>query len=373
MKEILTPKAQSLKASTSYTRIGFFIFVSFLSLIYFYGCEQPSQGTIAGDSGEWLIPSGEIHDGGPGKDGIPALSNPEFISASGGSYLRNNDLVLGVKVGRETRAYPHPILDWHEIINDEFGAKQFSVTYCPLTGSGIIWDRSSVGGNSTTFGVSGLLYNTNLIPYDRATNSNWSQMKLLCVSGNLAGERIKTYPAIETTWATWKKMAPNTEVVSASTGFSRSYGSYPYGDYRTNHNSLIFPISNNDGRLPRKNRVLGLIKDDETTAYPLKSFSTTGSVVHDDFAGIPIVIAGSSALNYAVAFDRRLGEKTLQFEAVSEQLPVLMTDNQGNQWDVFGEATSGPNKGEFLTPIEGYVAYWFAWATFWPATDLASF
>lgn len=344
------------------------------TLLLFNGCQkQPSQSSQGGDSSAWLIPSSQIYDGGPGKDGIPALSNPEFISAAGASYLGDNDLVLGVKVGNETRAYPHPILDWHEIINDGIGGLQLAITYCPLTGSGIVWDRSDVGGNVTTFGVSGLLYNTNLIPYDRATNSNWSQMKLQCVFGNLAGERIKTRPVIETSWATWKKMAPNTVVVSASTGYNRSYGQYPYGDYRTNHNSVIFPVSNNDARLPRKNRVLGLLVDGETRAYPLKSFAATGSIVQEDIAGVPIVVAGSSTNNFAVGFDRRLGATKLHFESLPGELPVIMKDDLDNRWNVFGEAVAGPNKGEFLTPIEGYVAYWFAWAAFWPATELASF
>ena len=124
-------------------------------------------------SGEWLIPQNEVFDGGPGKDGIPAISNPNLVGNSSINYMNNDDLVIGVKFDGEIRGYPHPILDWYEIINDKINDNYFSITYCPLTGSTINYNRD-LNGNITTFGVSGLLYNTNLIPYDRATNSNLS-------------------------------------------------------------------------------------------------------------------------------------------------------------------------------------------------------
>ena len=136
---------------------------------------------------DWSIPIAEVLDGGPGKDGIPALENPVFISAENTTVLQDADLVLGFKNGDDVRAYPRIILDWHEIINDNIGDVSLAVTYCPLTGTGIGWDRN-IDGNETTFGVSGLLYNTNLIPYDRATGSNWSQILNASVNGSLAGK-----------------------------------------------------------------------------------------------------------------------------------------------------------------------------------------
>ena len=146
----------------------------------------PGNGTIPGNS-TWSIPSNQVFDGGPGKDGIPALVNPAMVSSVQANYLTDNDLVIGFKVGDDVRAYPHQILDWHEIINDVVGEQPLAITYCPLTGTGIGWNRV-ISGNTTTFGVSGLLFNTNLIPYDRSTDSNWSQMKLECVNGQLIGE-----------------------------------------------------------------------------------------------------------------------------------------------------------------------------------------
>ena len=164
-------------------------------------------------SGEWLIPQNEVFDGGPGKDGIPAISNPSLVGNSSINFMKNDDLIIGVKLDGEIRGYPHPILDWHEIINDKINDNYFSITYCPLTGSTINYNRD-LNGNITTFGVSGLLYNTNLIPYDRATNSNWSQMKLQCVNGKLIGQTPTLIYLLETTFKTLKQAFPNAKVVN---------------------------------------------------------------------------------------------------------------------------------------------------------------
>ena len=150
---------------------------------------------------DWSIPTDDVRDGGPGKDGIPSVDNPQFSTAGEASYLSDNDLVIGMVNGTQVKAYPHPILDWHEIVNDELDGIAVAMTYCPLTGSGIAWD-CELDGERTTFGVSGLLFESNLIPYDRKTNSNWSQMRLDCVNGPLQGQKINTFPIIETTWGT---------------------------------------------------------------------------------------------------------------------------------------------------------------------------
>ncbi|MEL6945943.1 MAG: DUF3179 domain-containing (seleno)protein, partial [Bacteroidota bacterium] len=195
-----------------------------LILLIFYACEQ--QQTV--DNESWLIPKSEVRDGGPGKDGIPSIDNPIFIDAETADFLDPDDLIVGVKVGDDIRAYPHLILDWHEIVNDQLDDLALSLNYCPLTGTAIGWNRT-IDGNTTTFGVSGLLYNTNLMPYDRLTNSTWSQMRLDCVGGELKGESADLYPVVETTWANWKKRYRNTKVLSTNTGFNRRYGQYPYG------------------------------------------------------------------------------------------------------------------------------------------------
>ncbi len=332
------------------------------------GCQD--QNTAAELlQGDWLIPRNQIFEGGPGKDGIPALLNPTMIAPSAASYLDDDDLIIGVKIGNDARAYPHPILDWHEIINDDIDGKSLAITYCPLTGSGIAWNRD-LGGMRTTFGVSGLLYNTNLIPYDRGTNSNWSQMKLQCVNGPLSGRPAEIYPVVETTWKTWKELYPQTKVVSSSTGVNRPYGFFPYGDYKVS-NSLLFPVSSDDPRLHKKERVLGVILGEKTRVYRVGQFPADIGVINDTLNSVPDVIAGSSGKDLAVGFERQLPDGTvLTFSPVQNSFPVLMEDNEGTQYDAFGKALSGPRAGINLKQARGYIAYWFAWATFHPGPEI---
>ncbi len=322
-----------------------------------------------GNSNQWAIPQAQVFDGGPGKDGIPALENPNLISAAEATYLANGDLVLGYKNGNDVRAYPHPILDWHEIINEKVDDHAFAVTYCPLTGTGIGWDRT-IDGKETTFGVSGLLFNSNLLPYDRETDSNWSQMRLDCVNGPLLGTKIETFTLVETTWATWKAMYPDTKVVSTQTGFSRNYARYPYGDYRTNDDFILFPVTPKDERLPAKERVMGIIMDKNAKIYRFSAVSGDLQIRQDVFRGTEIIFAGSETHNFLLAFERQLEDGTLltfspkPFDnGVSN---IIMTDNEGNEWDVFGEAVSGPRVGQRLKRPDSYIGFWFAWGAFYP-------
>ena len=347
--------------------------------VLFFACNQdndPTAVTPGGDtlfSGDWSIDKDKVKSGGPGVDGIPALENPNIISASEATYLSDNDLVIGYKVGNDIRAYPHKILDWHEIINDEIGGEKVAITYCPLTGTTIAWDRN-IDGGTTTFGVSGLLFNSNLIPYDRKTGSAWSQMKLEAVNGKIIGTIIETHPTVETTWKTWKEMYPETKVVSTNTGISRNYSSFPYfiggKDYRTDP-FIIFPIDTDDDRLPRKERVLGVIVGDATKAYKIAGMTSSTTVIHDEVNGETLVIIGSEEKNYIVSYKRTLEDNTkLTFTAIENQGAVVMKDNEGNEWNVFGEAVSGNRKGQKLVKTTSYIGYWFAWGTFYPGLEI---
>ncbi len=320
-------------------------------------------------SGDWLIPATRVFDGGPGKDGIPALQNPEFIPVGEVQFLASNDLVLGIQVGDQLRAYAHPILDWHEIINDEIGNEHFAVTYCPLTGTGIGWNRV-INGQETTFGVSGLLFNTNLIPYDRATDSNWSQMLQQSINGTLIGEKPEFVHLVETTWATWREMFPNSVVTSLNTGISRNYGQYPYGDYRTSEN-VIFPVENEDMTLPAKERVLGVDINDERKAFRFELF-TDRDIVTATVGGEEIVVIGDSDDNFMVAFRDTFLEAQLPLTVVDDGSSAVLADATGNQYDVFGKVVSGPDTGVSLTPVNAYIGYWFAWAAFFPNVELVS-
>jgi hypothetical protein len=351
----------------------------FLAFVLFLSCSDKKNdytytGTPTGETYTiWDIPLEEVFDGGPGKDGIPALESPNFVSiADAESYMQDDDLVIGVKMGSEIRGYTHPVLDWHEIVNDEFGMDKFAMTYCPLTGTGIRWNRV-LDGEETTFGVSGLLYNTNLIPYDRKTDGSWAQMQNKCVNGPFRGDEIETMPVIEMNWSTWKEMFPFSQVLSTNTGHDRNYGSYPYGDYKTNHSKLVFPISPDDARLDRKERVLGVIIGGEAKVYRFKSFDDPElNIVTDEFQGENLVIAGSSERNFMVVYSSELGGTILSFSAAdnSNDNGALLQDNEGNEWNIFGEAVSGPREGQNLKTYNSYMGYWLAWGSFYPNVDI---
>jgi hypothetical protein len=229
--------------------------------------EQPERIYSEGD---WLIPTSGIRDGGPGKDGIPSLTNPEFQSPSRIDFLQDDDLILGIRTEGEIRGYPHAILDWHEIINEDIGDQRIAITYCPLTGTGIAWDRK-INAQIYSFGVSGLLYEANLLPYDRETDSHWSQIRMECVHGDLKGEKIKSLPVIEMNWITWKMMFTDSKIVTSNTGYERNYGIYPYGQYKTSNN-LIFPVGIVDERLHKKEIVHGIVINDKAKVYRFSDF-----------------------------------------------------------------------------------------------------
>ncbi len=310
--------------------------------------------------GEWSIPSDEVLDGGPGKDGIPSIDNPNFISISEVDFLSDDDLVIGMVIDGQAKAYPHPILDWHEIINDELGSHKVAMTYCPLTGTGVPWDRV-VNGAETTFGVSGKLYNTNLLPFDRETESYWSQIRLDCVNGALRGETAEVFASIETTWATWKQAYPQSLVVSTDTGFSRNYQNYPYGDYRTNDNNIIFPVSITDERLPAKERVLGLLTPSENKVYSIELFEED-RVIYDRVGGADYAIIGSKDHNYIVAIANSSGAV---WSAVNGQLPVIAEDNEGNRLTLSGLIDSGPQEGVQLEQPTAFIGYFFSFGAFY--------
>jgi hypothetical protein len=342
--------------------------ISILTLaLYLNSCDTVYNADVSGD---WLIPADEIFDGGPGRDGIPSVDNPQFTNVNNAPYLQDDDLVIGIKIGGMIRAYPHPILDWHEIVNDDISGQKTAITYCPLTGSAIAWKRQGVVSNSE-FGVSGLLYNSNLIPYDRGSSSNWSQMKLQCVNGSLIGNEIETSRIIETTYKTWREIYPTSKLLSTNTGFGRQYGVYPYGGYKTN-DDLIFPVGNEDNRLQKKERVLGLIAGGQTMAFVINSFSSEVSVENVSFGGEEFVVIGSSGKNFAAAYKRKLDDgTTLEFTFTEGELPLVMMDNEGTKWNIFGEAIDGLRAGENLMQTKSFISYWFAWAAFYPNALIA--
>lgn len=321
-----------------------------------------------------IINREKIHGGGPGSDGIPSLELPKFIQNVNSGSLGSSELVVGVKVDDDVRAYPHRILNWHEVVNDQFntegGLERMTLSYCPLTGSAMLW-KALMEPVDKTWGTSGLLYNSNLLMYDRATESLWSQM----LEQSIDGPRIRWIPdrlqVVETTWASWLAMYPDTVLLSEDTGFSRDYNDYPYGKFRENED-LIFEVDNMvDDRLHLKERVLGINVSDNSKVYPIDHFSDGVEVIHDTVGDMQVVAAGSSGLNFGVVFNRELEDCTvLDFEAVQDSLPIVMRDNEGNEWDIFGTAVSGARTGQQLQKTNSYVAYWYAWTAFFQGSHI---
>lgn len=327
--------------------------------------DDPDDGND--NSNQWLIPLSQVRDGGPGRDGIPSIDNPKFLNVDEApGLLRDEVRVVGIKIGNETRAYPHYILDWHEIVNDDLGSSSVGITYCPLTGSAIGWNRI-VNGNKTTFGISGLLYNNNVIPFDRSTNSNWSQLELKCVNGDLIGQEPELIKVVETNWFIWKSMYPNTKILSTDTGFSRDYGVYPYGDYRSNNEYLIFPLSRDDKRLPRKERIHAIVDDEESKVYRFNTFSG-GKAIKDIFNNKNILLVGGNET--IVSFELDSQTSSLEFEYIFNESEAYFKDNEGTEWNVFGEAISGPRNGRKLEPTRSFIAYWFSIGAFYPGVEI---
>lgn len=342
-------------------------------------CKRPSPDLSQGIDDPPIvsgatIPLSQVIGGGPGPDGIPPLEMPLFTTDLTATSISPFELVVGVKIGDDVRAYPYNVLNWHEVVNDQFmmdGSPELvTLSYCPLTGSSVLW-KSFMESANKTFGTSGLLFNSNLILYDRATRSNWSQMLEQSVNGEQIKRIPDRLPVVETSWGTWKAMYPETKLLSEKTGFSRDYTAYPYGSFREDQ-SLLFPVNNaNDGRLHRKERVLGINVGSSSKVYPINNFSTQVEVINEAVGNMQVVAAGSSGHNFGVVFNRELDDCTvLDFEAVQDKLPVMMRDNEGNEWDLFGTAVSGARKGQQLQKTNSYIAYWFAWTAFFPGAEI---
>ncbi len=242
------------------------------------------------DLSKATVPKGEIHSGGPAKDGIPALSKPRLIAAKGATYLAADDRVIGVAMGNEARAYPIRILNYHEIVNDQLGGQAIAVTYCPLCDSAAVFDRNTPGG-LREFGVSGLLYNSNVLMYDRnkRAESLWSQLKSEAISGVQVRNRLKRLPLELTTWSDWQSRHPATTVLSPDTGYGRNYSHSPYGGYFRSP-QLMFPARPSSDRLPAKEKVLGVQVGGKTRAYPRLAFSEQRRRIEDQLGGRRVVV-----------------------------------------------------------------------------------
>ncbi len=254
------------------------ICIAFLTVISVH-----SQTMKGFDLSNSSIPVGEIKDGGPPKDGIPSIDKPKFVNIKKAT-LAAGDRVLGVKENGIAKAYPIKIMNYLEIVNDHFGDQPVVVTYCPLCGSGIAFD-ATIKGKAKTFGVSGMLYNSDVLLYDRETETLWSQLKYEAIAGPLAGEQLEVLNTANTTWKAWKDKNPETLVLSENTGYTRNYNLDPYPGYETS-SDIYFSVSESDDRYHPKETVIGLEVDGKFKAYPFSELeSLKGKTLKDSFQG----------------------------------------------------------------------------------------
>ncbi len=276
---------------------------------------------------EPLVPIDSIEMGGPPRDGIPAIDAPKFISAECADFLQADDRVLGISRGGVNKAYPIQILNRHEIVNDRVGTEAIVVTYCPLCGSGVAF-VSRVADTALTFGVSGLLYNSDVLLYDRQTESLWSQLAAKAISGSLKGHQLVQLPLRHTSWQHWRELHPDTQVLSKDTGFDViDYDQNPYAMYEFS-DQLWFSVSHSDDRLLRKMWVLGITVGEHAKAYPFRILQQSQSPIEDEIAGAKVTIDFDSNHQTAQAYD---------------------------------------HNGVALESIQ---LYWFAWAAFHPNTSV---
>lgn len=288
--------------------------------------------------------------GGPGRDGIPSIDRPRFVSADQ-ARLDDDDIVIGLYHRGEARAYPQRILVWHEIVNDEVGGESLSITYCPLTATALGFRRGE-----TELGVSGKLVNSNLVMYDRATGSEWPQILGAAIDGPLAGQGLEEVRVVWTTWGQWRARYPESEVLSERTGYVRNYRRDPYGSYNPlagyylPQGRRLFPVLHRDDRLPPKTLIYGVRTASGALAVDRRVLRDAG-LIETRLGAERIVVIHDPGLDSAWAFRNPRGTS-------------LDADTLG-----FGpEGVSGPGI-EALEPLNGFEAMWFAWVAFYPATE----
>ncbi len=337
--------------------------------------EPPPSGATSQfktDFSKHCVPYSEILSGGPPKDGIPAIDHPKFVSSSeADAWLKPVEPIIFFQIGDDARAYPIQIFMWHEIVNDVVGDVPVVITFCPLCNTAIAFERT-VNGQVFDLGTTGRLRYSNLIMYDRQTETWWQQATGKAIVGELTGAQLTYRPASIIAWADFKAAYPNGKVLSRDTGFSRPYGENPYAGYDdVNNPPFLYRGPETPGILPPVARVLTIDLNGETVAYPYDVLQKVG-VVNDTVGGTDVVVlwtagtasaldagtvAGGRDVGTANAFARELDGRTLTFAFKGSQI----VDNEtGSEWDVLGQAVSGLLAGKQLTSVVAVNHFWFS-------------
>jgi len=354
--------------------------------------EDDRPGQLRAATNSWntnwnrhTIEYNELLSGGPPRDGIPSIDDPQFISPDAAQeWLADNEPVIALEIDGAARAYPLQILTWHEIVNDVVADVPVAVTFCPLCNSAITFDRR-LDGEVYEFGTSGLLRNSDLVMYDRTTESLWQQFTGEGIVGDLAGAQLTFLPSSIVSFADFQEAHPEGVVLSRETGFSRRYGQNPYVGYDNIGSSPFLFRGEIDGRLAAVERVVTVSLDDVgvDVAYPLSTLSEVG-VINDSQGGRDLVVFHTSGTSSALGarsiaaaqdvgatgvFDPNLDGQKLTFQRGGE---AIVDAETGSTWNILGQAIDGPLAGEQLEPIVHGDHFWFSWAAFKPDTIIYS-
>jgi hypothetical protein len=323
----------------------------------------------------------EISSGGPPRDGIPPIDHPKVETiAQADAWLKPQEPVIALSPGSEARAYPLQILIWHEIVNDDVAGRLVTVTFCPLCNTAIAFDRQ-LAGRVLDFGTTGNLRDSDLVMWDRQTESWWQQFTGEAIVGGLTGRRLATLPATIVSWQEFRQRFPRGTVLSRDTGFQRDYGHNPYVGYDRADQAPFLFRGKLDGRLSPMERVLAVTIGTGDVAYPFTTLQRRG-VVADTVGGTAVVVfyqpGTTSALDGAdIATSRDAGaaaiyRATLEGRRLSFRAEAgrFVDAETGSHWTILGEATTGPLLGKHLAPIDHTTPFWFAVAAFKPTTRI---
>lgn len=327
------------------------------------------------------VPLEEIFNGGVSRDGIPPLYRPKFTTTElADVWLHPQEPVIALEIGGDARAYPLQILIWHEIANDTVGGTPVAVTFCPLCNSAIVFDRQ-LEGTVYEFGVSGNLFNSDLIMWDHETESWWQQFTGEGIVGEMTGKRLAPIPAPIISWQDFREAYPEGQVLSRITGFDRPYGENPYAGYDNVNSPPFLYYGEDDDRLQPKERVVAITVGAVDAAFPFPALEAE-KVINYTVGGLDLAVffkpGTVSALNRKYiresrdvgatgVFETVLDGRKLTFRADGE---AIVDTETGTVWNILGRATSGPLAGSQLTPIVHADHFWFAWAAFKPETKI---
>jgi len=333
------------------------------------------------DFSKYNVSPDEILSGGPPKDGIPAIDSPKFESpAFAKKWLNDLEPVIAVSHNGHSRAYPLQILIFHEIVNDKLGDEYIAVTFCPLCNASIVFDRK-VANQVLDFGTTGRLRNSDLIMYDRQTESWWQQFTGKGIIGEFTNTQLSELPAQIIAFKTFRQHYPNSKVLSRNTGYDRPYGKNPYRGYDDINNTPFLLKGPVDKRLPPMERVISVSVENKSRLYPFGQLKNT-AVLNDEFNKVPLVIFATDTVYSALdqshisasklipsytVFSRELDGVTLKFVLKNNKIFDKQTQSQ---WSALGAAIKGTLKGKMLKPLIYGQHFAFAWLAFKPDAEI---